>query len=66
VSDHPTTPTPPAGDPVGERYVELRRLGWTPSAAFMRAYREVSDAQTRAERAWHDTDDTTTPDGGAA
>lgn len=63
MSDHPT-PFPAPSDPVAARYIELRRLGWTPSAAFMRAYEEMLDAQTARERAWLDTDDTTP--GGAA
>lgn len=55
---------PAPGDPLAERYAELRKLGWEPSVAFLRAYR---DAQSRAGRAWRVADaDTTTPDGGVA
>lgn len=66
MSDHPTTPTPAPGDPVAARYAELRKLGWTPSAAFQRAYEEMLDAQTARERAWLDDADDDTPGGGAA
>ena len=65
MTDHPT-PFPSAGDPLAERYAELRKLGWQPSAAFLRAYEEQFARQARGGRAWHDTDDTTTPDGGVA
>lgn len=51
-----TQPQPPADDIVANRYRELRARGWTPAAAFTRAYREMLEGQTRTERAWLDTD----------